>query len=294
MSFLYSFIIPHKNNPELLQRCVNSIPNRSDIQIIVVDDNSDIDKKPILAHENIEIILLDEKRSNGAGRARNVGLARATGKWILFVDADDFYDLDFMDVLDSYCGDESEVVYFNAKSVVSETLRPAKLTDFMDKYFEDCDGSTQSVNKIKYGPHFPWNKMIKLSFLKKYNIMFEEVLKGNDTLFSYCVGYFSSKVKIEKRQIYVYTWNKDSLTTRKISRPMWLVVWINYYKQQKFLKFVNCNNLTLPFIRFLSRLYKKEGFRNSFLGLWIFCANFASIMSQSSDYVKIVKAYDVN
>lgn len=43
----YSIIIPHKNIPDLLQRCLNSIPRRTDIQIIVVDDNSD-PKKLIL------------------------------------------------------------------------------------------------------------------------------------------------------------------------------------------------------------------------------------------------------
>ena len=36
----YSIIIPHKNIPNLLQRCLDSIPNREDVQIIVVDDNS--------------------------------------------------------------------------------------------------------------------------------------------------------------------------------------------------------------------------------------------------------------
>jgi glycosyltransferase involved in cell wall biosynthesis len=37
----FSIIIPHKNTPELLQRCLASIPKREDIQIIVIDDNSD-------------------------------------------------------------------------------------------------------------------------------------------------------------------------------------------------------------------------------------------------------------
>lgn len=40
----YSVIIPHKNTPELLRRCLSSIPKRGDIQIIVIDDNSDLDK----------------------------------------------------------------------------------------------------------------------------------------------------------------------------------------------------------------------------------------------------------
>lgn len=37
----YSIIIPHKNIPHLLQRCLKSIPRRKDVQIIIVDDNSD-------------------------------------------------------------------------------------------------------------------------------------------------------------------------------------------------------------------------------------------------------------
>jgi len=44
----YSFIIPHKNCPDLLQRCVDSIPERDDVQVIVVDDNSDEGKKNYL------------------------------------------------------------------------------------------------------------------------------------------------------------------------------------------------------------------------------------------------------
>ena len=56
----YSIIIPHKNIPNLLQRCLDSIPNREDVQIIVVDDNSDpnivdFDKFPGLNRSNVEV-----------------------------------------------------------------------------------------------------------------------------------------------------------------------------------------------------------------------------------------------
>jgi glycosyltransferase involved in cell wall biosynthesis len=43
MEINYTIIIPHKNIPHLLQRCLDSIPRRNDLQIIVVDDNSDED-----------------------------------------------------------------------------------------------------------------------------------------------------------------------------------------------------------------------------------------------------------
>ena len=92
MNINYSFIIPHKNCPDLLQRCVDSIPERDDVQIIVVDDNSDSNKKPALKErKNLQIILLDAAQSKGAGRARNVGLEHAKGKWLVFSDSDDFF-----------------------------------------------------------------------------------------------------------------------------------------------------------------------------------------------------------
>ena len=58
----YSFIIPHHNLPELLKRCVSSIPKRDDVQIIIVDDNSDpsivdFDNFPFLGEKNVEVIF---------------------------------------------------------------------------------------------------------------------------------------------------------------------------------------------------------------------------------------------
>ena len=99
----YSIIIPHKNIPDLLTRCVNSIPQRGDIQIIVVDDNSDqayLDIFPSFYRSDLEVIFTKEGR--GAGYARNIGLKRAKGKWLLFADADDYYTGGFLDVLDKY------------------------------------------------------------------------------------------------------------------------------------------------------------------------------------------------
>ena len=83
----YSIIIPHKNIPDLLQRCLNSIPRRTDIQIIVVDDNSDPKKVdfehfPGVGEKCVEVYFT--KEGKGAGYARNMGLKYAKGKWLLF------------------------------------------------------------------------------------------------------------------------------------------------------------------------------------------------------------------
>lgn len=70
----YTFIIPHKNSPDLLQKCLDSIPRRDDVQIIVVDDNSDagkvdFDHFPGLDDPTVEVYLT--KEGKGAGYARN-------------------------------------------------------------------------------------------------------------------------------------------------------------------------------------------------------------------------------
>lgn len=54
----YSFIIPHHNGLILLNRLLDSIPQRSDIEIIVVDDNSDELQKPQISRSDIQIISL--------------------------------------------------------------------------------------------------------------------------------------------------------------------------------------------------------------------------------------------
>ena len=85
--YTYSIIIPHKNIPKLLQRCLDSIPRREDTQIIVVDDNSDPAKVdfthfPGLSDPSVEVYF--DKSGKGAGRARNIGLEHAKGKWLVF------------------------------------------------------------------------------------------------------------------------------------------------------------------------------------------------------------------
>ena len=82
MSFNYTIIIPHHNLPHLLYRCLSSIPNRNDIQTIVIDDKSDEqyiqDLKEIESQfVNVSFYYLSE--CSGAGKARNIGLKKALG-----------------------------------------------------------------------------------------------------------------------------------------------------------------------------------------------------------------------
>ncbi|MBQ5445892.1 MAG: glycosyltransferase family 2 protein, partial [Lachnospiraceae bacterium] len=92
MKPLFSIIIPHYDIPDLLMRCLKSIPVSKEIQVIVVDDNSPeadtyLEKYPELSRPYLEFIRTT--KGGGAGYARNIGLEHAKGEWLLFADADD-------------------------------------------------------------------------------------------------------------------------------------------------------------------------------------------------------------
>ena len=99
----YSIIIPHHNTPDLLKRCLLSIPKRDDVQVIVVDDKSDDSYLPAVrkiqeCFSPWEFIYLTEGK--GAGHARNVGIDYSKGDWLLFADSDDYFVSDFSSLLD--------------------------------------------------------------------------------------------------------------------------------------------------------------------------------------------------
>lgn len=142
-TYTYTIIIPHKNIPLLLQRCLDSIPLRQDIQVVIVDDNSspavvDFDNFPGSERKDTEIIHTSE--SKGAGYARNCGLAAAKGRWLLFADADDFFLPGFLDVLDTFALTDYDMIVFRAESTDSDTLRQVESRqEYYGRIREDAD-----------------------------------------------------------------------------------------------------------------------------------------------------------
>ena len=96
----YSIIIPHRDSLVLLERALLSIPDRNDIQIIVIDNTpGELSFSTLEKIRENKIILLFSNIEKGAGHARNIGLNKAIGKWLLFLDADDFFNPGALSIL---------------------------------------------------------------------------------------------------------------------------------------------------------------------------------------------------
>ena len=214
----YSIIIPNKNNIKLLKRCLDSIPRREDIQIIVIDDNSnpsilEFNNYPGLNNPNADVIFTNDGK--GAGYARNVGLKHAKGEWIFFADSDDYYNNCFLNAIDKYLLSNADIIYFSSNSVFSNTLKVVERGIDRNQLI-DCfiNKENNSNDNLRYFYTVPWAKMFNHSFIKKHKLQFDEIIAGNDIMFSIKSGYYAKTIYADKSYIYSYTMTKGSLTNR--------------------------------------------------------------------------------
>ena len=220
MDCTYSVIIPHKNCPDLLERCINSIPKREDIQVIVVDDNSS-DTTPIKliqereTERNINFVYTTDGR--GAGFARNQGVAAAEGKWLLFADSDDYYAEGAFSIFDEYKDALEDVIVFKHRSVFSDTGEETKRSDSRNTFIEDFlqDSNQMNEAKLRYDNDVPWAKMVRKSMVDEHQILFDEVPASNDTMFSLMAGYYAKSIKADRRVVYCCTVRQGSITKTK-------------------------------------------------------------------------------
>lgn len=214
MSYKYSIIIPHKNIPQLLHRCLASIPKRDDIQVIVVDDASDNQQeiqKVVSHYSNTELVLSIEKK--GAGYARNLGLLVAKGDWLLFADADDFFSEKLSELVDMHFADNADIIYFAADSVYSESMKHSPKLDNRKARIEKYKSNPRKIDEFcRYFHTEPWAKMIRRELVEREHIRFDETPLANDFYFSVVSAYYAKNIVFDNNHIYIYTERDGSLS----------------------------------------------------------------------------------
>lgn len=211
----YSIIIPHKNSTTLLEKLIKSclVVNNCKIQIIVVDDNSKEEEKHALnVLKDKYSFQLFNNDGIGAGAARNTGMKYIKGKWTIFADADDFFCTDFKNICSKYINSDSDIIYFNVTSCYSDTLRQAyrdtHIKTLLKKFnLKKDEGYLRCCYTV------PWGKMFNSNFLLKEDIKFEEILAGNDMVFSIISGIKAKKITADMTEIYCNTVSSGSITT---------------------------------------------------------------------------------
>lgn len=206
----YTIILPHYDSLDTLSRAVSSVPDREDIEVLIIDNS----REPIaddLFSERRNVSILYSPYGKGAGAARNVGLKHATGKWLLMLDADDFFTEHAFDKMDKYADSKSDIVFFRTTSCYSDTMQPSNRDRQFNELIEQYH-LTGDADCLRYGWSIPWGKMIRRTLVEAHSIQFEETSVSNDVMFSLLTGYYADTVAVSDETIYCATTRQGSLT----------------------------------------------------------------------------------
>lgn len=209
----FSVIIPHSNIPEYLTRCISSIPEREDIEVIVVDNSTiPVDLEVCALHRtNVHFLFSSPKR--GAGGARNEGIVHSRGKWLLFCDADDYFMPNAFSVFDSHCDDSEDIIFFNATSCNLVNDVPSRRHHCVSNYIKEYN-RTRNEHNLRFYSNIPWAKMINSQLVLNNHFFFDEVVVRNDVMFSLKTGFAASMIAVDDSVVYCVTEREDSLTTK--------------------------------------------------------------------------------
>lgn len=215
-----SIIIPHYNTPDLLMKLLQTIPQRENIQVIVIDDRTDKDIEQLeecekyCLHRNI--VFERNIGKKGAGTCRNAGLDLSTGKWILFADADDYFMPDMYDKVSKYFESAYDIVYYVPTSINLDTgmvggrhLDTERVTK---AYIKNPD--LYNELQLRYTCNSPITKLVRRECIEKNHIRFDETRVANDTMFAIKIAFWGRKITATEDVIYVITRTGNSLTSK--------------------------------------------------------------------------------
>lgn len=289
--YKFSVVIPHYNSPKLLARMLKSIPERDDIQIIVVDDCSPKaaqDELTQLQHKGLEVILQAE--NHGAGYARNVGLERISGEWCIFVDADDFFAENTFEVFDREINKEYDYLMFCTayyNPTTDQILEAAGNVSNDSNLMFLSNPCKETFRRIKLKNTVCYNKLVRSKFIKENNIFFEDVPVNNDVLYAYMVSLYAKKMKIIKDALYIKELVTTSITGKKRNIEREFLFYIQAQKRNGLFKLLNFKRY--PYYRadilYVPFLIKKRGVTDT-IRFFKYRKNHIKEVNEARDYYK--------
>lgn len=222
MDIKYSVIIPAYNAEKTIKRCVDSLlqTSRDDIELILINDGStDRTKEICMAYaEKDKNIRFFSKNNGGVSSARNLGLENAKGKYITFVDSDDFVKKEYFEVLDKVLTNGVDFVLlgrlvYDGQHYVQnsigiqeqEAITPKRIAELLSKAIQK-----QQLNA-------PSSKIFKRKIIENNGIRFDERLPiGEDKVFVVQYIVHAVTASIVNYPIYILSIeNQDSLSRKK-------------------------------------------------------------------------------
>lgn len=205
---LISVIIPAYNVQKYIRRCLDSLVSQTykDLEIIVVNDGS-TDRTRAIVEEYAERypgkVILYNQENQGQAQARNFGLTKATGKYIGFVDSDDFvstkmYELMYREAKDKGC-DLVTCGYYGCDDVTGE------ITVYQTGYKGEFNQSIyENPLILRVNSPYPWNKLYARELLERTSFAFRKGMIFEDLCAVFPLFMDAKKVGRVHEKLYYY------------------------------------------------------------------------------------------
>ena len=209
-----SVIIPIYNAKATILECLNALISQTyrQIEIILVDDGSTDGSK-----DEIESLIEKDKRisyyrknNEGVSAARNMGLMKAKGKYIMFVDADDVVHCEMIKTMvTAYEKSNADLVVckytINKEDINNKNKNYSVTKMYRNSYLQETFIPTKQIAA------FVWNRLYKADLISIQNLCFAEQIKVcEDTLFNYCYAMKCDKIVAIDTPLYFYNINDNS------------------------------------------------------------------------------------
>lgn len=192
----YSFIVPVYNTEKYLKKCLDSLVNQTykDFEIIVVNDGSTDKSSSIISkyQKKYKNIIVIDKENEGLSMARNRGVQKSSGKYIIFVDSDDYVSNKLLEEVDKKI-DDSDILRFQ---IATEDEGYTKINEYHEEGFESMCGYDAFKYLSSY--HFvepAWCYVIRKNYYIENKFSFKKGVYHEDFGLIPYVIYKARKVK---------------------------------------------------------------------------------------------------
>ena len=214
--FNVSVIVPFYNSEIHVKKCLESLIEQDfslPFEIIMVNDSSsDSSLNLIKSYKHPHIKIFSLSSNSGPAAARNLGLKKAKGDYIFFLDVDDAVEINTLSILYKAASEtNSDLVFCDSKWIENHQNQRKNIFS----YPEDTDISSSELTKAMQnrlhnpqymgGPLGCKAKLIKRSLISDNNVLFEEKLRYlEDEIFMWNILAFVNKAKYIRKQLYTY------------------------------------------------------------------------------------------
>lgn len=251
-----SIIIPVYNVERYIRECIDSVLNQTlkEIEVICINDSSPDNCLEILneyAQKDKRVHVIDLKENKGMGNARNLGINSAKGKYIMFLDSDDFLEPNAVETAyTKILENDNDFVIFDYNRFVEETGEKISIKNPTDSFKNLENKNSIKLNDCDFhflSNAFIWNKIYKLSFIKENDIKFPNKKFFEDLVFKVQIFARSNSFSFVSAPLYNYREKENGATTFNQTEHYESV--IELQKQcYEYLKDVNNKNLSKSYL----------------------------------------------